>query len=150
MEEEDLDQKNEEKKEEDNQDLDDSTEKEIPSHIIQICKGKYHLIKLTSDGKVHCSGKPYFGVVGLGGSAYSEKTKPLPNLENIKIVQVSCGEFHSMALSDKGDIYTWGMGFEGQLGLNSQYKVASSPRYLNFFYRKPVKFVTCGYNYSLA
>ena len=151
MEEEDLELKNEEKKEdENNQDLDDSTEKEIPSHIIQICKGKYHLIKLTSDGKVHCSGKPYFGVVGLGGSAYSEKTKPLPNLENIKIVQVSCGEFHSMALSDKGDIYTWGMGFEGQLGLNSQYKVASSPRYLNFFYRKPVKFVTCGYNYSLA
>ena len=152
---EDFEMKNEEKKEPEeennnNQDLDDSTEREIPAHIVQICKGKYHLIKLTSDGKVHCSGKAYFGVAGLGGSSSSEKTKPLPNLINQKIVQVTCGEFHSMALSDKGDLYTWGMGFEGQLGLNSQYKVASSPRYLNFFYRKPVKFVTCGYNYSLA
>ena len=132
------------------QDLDESSEKEIPAHIVQICKGKYHLIKLTSDGKVHCSGKAYFGVAGLGGSASSEKTRPLPNLINQKIVQVTCGEFHSMALSASGDLYAWGMGFEGQLGLNSQYKVASSPRYLNFFYRKPVKFVACGYNYSLA
>ena len=112
------------------QDLDESSEREIPAHIVQICKGKYHLIKLTSDGKVHCSGKAYFGVAGLGGSASSEKTRPLPNLTNQKIVQITCGEFHSMALSASGDLYAWGMGFEGQLGLNSQYKVASSPRYL--------------------
>jgi alpha-tubulin suppressor-like RCC1 family protein len=156
--EEDIEMKNEEKnkknKEEENNnnnpDLDDSSEREIPAHIIQICKGKYHLVKLTSDGKVHCSGKAYFGVAGLGGSSSSEKTRPLPNLMNQKIVQITCGEFHSMALSDKGDLYAWGMGFEGQLGLNNQYKVASSPRYLNFFYRKPVKFIACGYNYSLA
>ena len=131
-------------------DLDDSSEREIPAHIVQICKGKYHLVKLTSDGKVHCSGKAYFGVAGLGGSASSEKTRPLPNLTNQKIVQITCGEFHSMALSASGDLYAWGMGFEGQLGLSNQYNVASSPRYLNFFYRKPVKYIACGYNYSLA
>ena len=131
-------------------DLDDSSEREIPAHIVQICKGKYHLVKLTSDGKVHCSGKAYFGVSGLGGSASSEKTRPLPNLTNQKIVQITCGEFHSMALSASGDLYAWGMGFEGQLGLSNQYNVASSPRYLNFFYRKPVKYIACGYNYSLA
>ena len=131
-------------------DLDDSSEREIPAHIVQICKGKYHLVKLTTDGKVHCSGKAYFGVAGLGGSASSEKTRPLPNLTNQKIVQITCGEFHSMALSASGDLYAWGMGFEGQLGLSNQYNVASSPRYLNFFYRKPVKYIACGYNYSLA
>ena len=131
-------------------DLDDSSEREKPAHIVQICKGKYHLVKLTSDGKVHCSGKAYFGVAGLGGSASSEKTRPLPNLTNQKIVQITCGEFHSMALSASGDLYAWGMGFEGQLGLSNQYNVASSPRYLNFFYRKPVKYIACGYNYSLA
>ena len=47
------------------QDLDESSEREIPAHIVQICKGKYHLIKLTSDGKVHCSGKAYFGVARI-------------------------------------------------------------------------------------
>ena len=33
------------------QDLDKSSEREILAHIVQICKGKYHLVKLTSDGK---------------------------------------------------------------------------------------------------
>ena len=42
------------------------------------------------------------------------------------------------------------MGFEGQLGPNSQYKVAFSPDYINFFYKMPVKFVECDYNYSLV
>ena len=129
---------------------DNENEEEAPSQIIQICKGKYHLMKLTSDGKVRCSGKPYFGVVGLGGAAWSDTTELLPNLRNVKVVQIACGEFHSLALAENGDLYTWGMGFEGQLGLSSQYKVASSPRYLRFFFRKPVKFITCGNNYSLA
>ena len=113
---------------------DNENEEEAPSQIIQICKGKYHLMKLTSDGKVRCSGKPYFGVVGLGGAAWSDTTELLPNLRNVKVVQIACGEFHSLALAENGDLYTWGMGFEGQLGLSSQYKVASSPRYLRFFF----------------
>lgn len=128
---------------------DDEEEKES-KQIIQICKGKYHLIKLTSDGKVRCSGKPYFGVSGLGGSASSDTTILLPNLAKMKIVQISAGKFHSLALADNGDLYSWGMGFEGQLGLSKDNKVASSPRYLRFFYKKPVKFISCGHNYSLA
>jgi len=33
------------------------------------------------------------------------------------IVKVSCGEAHSLALSSKGDVYSWGFGSNGQLGL---------------------------------
>jgi alpha-tubulin suppressor-like RCC1 family protein len=124
------------------------TDKE--SQIIQIVKGKYHLLKLTMDGRVYGSGISYFGVVGLGGSCSSDKPVLIPNLTNIKIVQIACGMFHSLALSLSGDLYAWGMGFEGQLGITGKYKVASSPRYLNFFYRKPVKFIACGHNYSLC
>jgi hypothetical protein len=102
------------------------------------------------EGKVFGSGQSYFGVVGLGGSKSAEKPTLIPNLANIKIVQIACGMFHSLALSQYGDLYAWGMGFEGQLGLTSQYKVASSPRYLNFFYKKPVKFIACGHNYTLC
>lgn len=120
------------------------------SQIVQIYKGKYHLIKLTQDGKVYGCGESYFGVCGLGGSKSAKKPVIIPNLENKKIVQIACGMFHSLALSREGDLYSWGMGFEGQLGLTAQYKVVSSPRYVKFFYKKPVKFVACGHNYSLC
>ncbi|MFM7856430.1 MAG: hypothetical protein ACKO96_32040 [Flammeovirgaceae bacterium] len=36
------------------------------------------------------------------------------------------------------------------MGLNSEYKIASSPKYLKFFYKKPVQYIACGHNYSLA
>lgn len=124
------------------------TDKE--SQIMQIIKGKYHTLKLTADGKVYGSGTSYFGVVGLGGSCSSDKPKVLPNLQNIKIVQIACGMYHSLALSKDGDLYAWGMGFEGQLGLSGKYKVASSPRYLTHFYKRPVKFIACGHNFSLC
>ena len=125
-----------------------NTERE--NQVIQIVKGKYHTLKLTIDGMVYGSGQSYFGVIGLGGNRSSEKSKLLPNLANIKISQIACGMFHSLALSEIGDLYAWGMGFEGQLGLNNEYKIASSPRYLNFFYKIPIKFITCGHNYSLC
>ena len=35
----------------------------------------------------------------------------------IKIEKISCGEAHSLVLSDKGKCYSWGFGSNGQLGL---------------------------------
>jgi alpha-tubulin suppressor-like RCC1 family protein len=120
------------------------------SQIVQIYKGKYHLIKLTQDGKVYGCGESYFGVCGLGGSQSAKKPVIIPNLSNKKIIQIACGMFHSLALSREGDLYSWGMGFEGQLGLTAQYKCVSSPRYVKYFFNRPVKFITCGHNYSLC
>ena len=33
------------------------------------------------------------------------------------IIKISCGEAHSLALSSKGEVYSWGFGSNGQLGL---------------------------------
>ena len=34
-----------------------------------------------------------------------------------KVVQVSCGEAHSVVLTDKGEVWGWGMSLYGQLGI---------------------------------
>ena len=89
--------------------------REKESQIVQIVKGKYHLLKLTLDGKVYGSGKSYYGVVGLGGSGSAVKPELLPNLANLKIKQISAGVYHSLALAQNGDLYTWGLGEEGMM-----------------------------------
>jgi len=38
-------------------------------------------------------------------------------IEHLMIVQVACGDAHSLALSDKGQVYGWGYTNSGQLGL---------------------------------
>ena len=37
--------------------------------------------------------------------------------KNINIIKISCGEAHSLALTNNGKVYSWGFGSNGQLGL---------------------------------
>jgi alpha-tubulin suppressor-like RCC1 family protein len=79
----------------------------------------------------------------------------LKPLRDHRITQVACGEHHSLALTG-GDIYAWGKGFEGQLGLGNSIEIASTPQYVKAFYnckkkvRTEIKYICCGSNYSLA
>jgi len=34
-------------------------------------------------------------------------------------VKVTCGSFHTLALTNKGEIYAWGSNYNGQLGVNN-------------------------------
>nr|KYP55805.1 putative E3 ubiquitin-protein ligase HERC5 [Cajanus cajan] len=45
----------------------------------------------------------------------------------VKITSVAVGGRHSLALSDVGQVWGWGYGGEGQLGLGSRIKMVSSP-----------------------
>ncbi|KAH7276582.1 hypothetical protein KP509_39G012900 [Ceratopteris richardii] len=45
----------------------------------------------------------------------------------VQIVSVAAGGRHSLALSDKGQVWGWGYGGEGQLGLGTRIRTVSSP-----------------------
>lgn len=74
----------------------------------------------------------------------------LKPLQNKRVVKVACGESHSLVLTDKADVYSWGRGFEGQLGLSKTIEVSSTPQYIKSFYGKPVTQIECGAFFSLA
>ncbi|KAL3327403.1 hypothetical protein AABB24_035202 [Solanum stoloniferum] len=45
----------------------------------------------------------------------------------VKIISVAAGGRHTLALSDVGQVWGWGYGGEGQLGLGSRIKIVASP-----------------------
>jgi alpha-tubulin suppressor-like RCC1 family protein len=45
----------------------------------------------------------------------------------VKIMAVAAGGRHTLALSDLGQVWGWGYGGEGQLGLGSRIRTVSSP-----------------------
>ncbi|XVE61938.1 hypothetical protein DITRI_Ditri06bG0078600 [Diplodiscus trichospermus] len=45
----------------------------------------------------------------------------------VRITSVAAGGRHTLALSDMGQVWGWGYGGEGQLGLGSRIKIVSSP-----------------------
>ena len=95
--------------------------------IIKIESGGGHNLSLSSNGKIYSWGLNTSGQLGYyEDDEYLEILKEdmkliqnpilIKNLENIKIKIISCGEAHSLALSENGDIFSWGSCSYGQLG----------------------------------
>lgn len=119
-------------------------------HLKQIVASKSHILQLTRDGFVFSYGTGDFSVSGHGGSTPVPRPQILKHLSDKRIVQIACGESHSLILTDKNDVYSWGRGYEGQLGITSKIEIAAKPSYVKAFFGVPVVFVACGAYYSLA
>jgi alpha-tubulin suppressor-like RCC1 family protein len=51
-------------------------------------------------------------------TAFKEASKEVVvSASNHEFVHIACGAEHSFALSTTGELYSWGLGFKGQLGL---------------------------------
>ena len=68
--------------------------------------------------------------MGHGGSKDSTHPKIIKALSDKRCVQIATGEGHSLALTEHGYLYSWGRGFEGQLGLSETIEIAAVPKFL--------------------
>ena len=76
---------------------------------IQIECGQYHTVGFTKDGKVFTWGYNSNDVLGHGDDTEARRAVPtkVESLDGLVITKVSCGEWHTAALTDKGEILTW-------------------------------------------
>lgn len=116
----------------------------------QVVCGRTHTLLLTYDGLVLSSGQGTFGVLGHGGTFETQTPLVIKVLSDKAVRVVACGEYHSLALTVKGDLYSWGRGFEGQLGIRDDVLAASTPKYIDAFRRRQVDSIACGHTHSLA
>jgi alpha-tubulin suppressor-like RCC1 family protein len=115
--------------------------------IIDICCGDRHSILLTQRGKV------YEYLVKDNERENSEKyihfeLKSFKNysFENEKIVMISCGYWHSLALTESGRVFGWGDNSEEQLGVDV--RRLSEPIIIELNNLK-IKKISCGLAHSL-
>ena len=76
-----------------------------------------------------------YGQLGLGDTDIQLSPKMIPFFQKhkIKIIQISCGYAHTIALCDKGLVFSWGFGANGQLGQNFGIEVNYSPGLVEYF-----------------
>ena len=87
-------------------------------HPVAISAGGSHTLSLFSDGKVYTWGDNQFGQLG-SNDAPSDHPLPIPAagaLSGRRVIGISAGEFHSLAVCDDGFVAAWGLGTSGQLG----------------------------------
>ena len=99
----------------------------LQGHIItQLACGDSHSMALTKEGLVFAWGEATLGQLGLDEirdlpkNTENKPYQPYPtlvsSLTNKKIVAISCGETHTLALTDSGHLYSFGANGCGQLG----------------------------------
>lgn len=84
---------------------------------IAISAGFDHVLVLGSDGNVYAWGSNQYGQLGIDNSSSSVKAPTLvEGLRNKNVVAVSAGRYFSLALTDGGQVYSFGTNNHLQLG----------------------------------
>lgn len=79
-----------------------------------------HAILLSASGTVYTWGLGSHGQLGHGGLTPEEEPRAVEALWGMPMSCVATGGWHSVCISDGGDLYVWGWNESGQLGLPSQ------------------------------
>uniref|UniRef100_A0A8C9ABM7 RCC1-like G exchanging factor-like protein n=1 Tax=Prolemur simus TaxID=1328070 RepID=A0A8C9ABM7_PROSS len=100
------------------------------TRVLQVSCGRAHSLVLTDSEGVFSMGNNSYGQCGrkvVDNEIYSESHK-VHRMQDFdgQVVQVACGQDHSLFLTDKGEVYSCGWGADGQTGLG-HYNVTSVP-----------------------
>lgn len=87
--------------------------------ITQVCCGTDHVLILGSSGVVYSFGVGSRGQLGHGNVLPKKEPCLIEALAGVAMKSVACGNWHSMTLSEYGDIYSWGWNEHCQLGHSS-------------------------------
>jgi hypothetical protein len=70
-------------------------------------------------GEVYAWGRNYCGQIGNGCNSDQLIPIKVKGFNNERVVMISCGWSHSMALTECGHVYSWGWNGYGQLGIGN-------------------------------
>jgi len=117
--------------------------------VTQISTGKTYSMVLSSEGDVYTFGENDDGMCGTGHSGGAIKTPH--RIQNLpKIVFVACGGYHSVIISDIGQVYTFGYGNQGQLGLGKGITNSVVPAVVNDLIGLVVIGAACSFAHTMC
>ena len=113
------------------------------SDFVKVVAGDTKSLALDSQGNVYTIG---------GSSGFAELDFTFTDGSSTKITDISMGQDHCLALTDKGYVYSWGDNSQGQLGLGDK-TGRKSPELVKISSNsilKNVKSISAGYRQSFA
>ena len=106
--------------------------------VTKIAAGHSHAAAVTDDGELFM----------WGSSAYLDPHL-FPNLLHTQVVDVACGQDYTMVLTKEGEVYTFGKGKTGVLGLASL-KKANQPTLVEGLKGKKVTEMSAGWKHAMV
>ncbi|XP_070248952.1 probable E3 ubiquitin-protein ligase HERC3 isoform X1 [Myotis yumanensis] len=120
-------------------------------HIVHVACGESHSLALSDRGQLFSWGAGSDGQLGLMTTEDSVAVPRLiQKLNQQTILQVSCGNWHCLALAADGQFFTWGKNSHGQLGLGKEFPSQASPQRVRSLEGIPLAQVAAGGAHSFA
>jgi regulator of chromosome condensation len=123
-------------------------------NIVWIGGGEHHSLSLNSKGQLLAWGRLDINQLGFSQSQLPESALPQPNPRYLPVptvipgiptmVHAACGTHHNIAISDKGEAYSWGYGESWQVGHGPEAGDVEVPTKIENTATKGVKMITGG------
>ncbi|KFK27849.1 hypothetical protein AALP_AA8G437700 [Arabis alpina] len=117
--------------------------------VASVSCGGFFTMALTQEGQLWNWGANSNYELGRGDNLGGWKPMPVPSLEGVRITQIACGGYHSIALTEDGKVLSWGHGGHGQLG-NSSLHNQKIPTEIEALADKKIVFIASGGSSSAA
>ncbi|EFJ39861.1 hypothetical protein VOLCADRAFT_108456 [Volvox carteri f. nagariensis] len=88
--------------------------------VAAVSCGAFHNLALTAQGRVLSWGMNDYGQLGNGSTTYATTPRPVLDMEGVVVADIAAGGWHSCALSSAGEVWVWGRGEYGRLGLGDR------------------------------
>jgi hypothetical protein len=124
------------------------------SKIVTVSAGDYHTMAVGVNGSLWAWGLGSYGQLGLGDT--NKRLVPtLVGAEEMfggsKVRTVACGDAHTLAVTEAGELWAWGLGVQGRLGLNDEQRRLMLTRVdPQHFAHAPICAVAAGESHSAA
>uniref|UniRef100_A0A2K5I9D5 VPS9 domain-containing protein n=1 Tax=Colobus angolensis palliatus TaxID=336983 RepID=A0A2K5I9D5_COLAP len=131
-------------------------EKALVGHyVVTVATGSFHSGAVTDNGVAYMWGENSAGQCAVANQQYVPEPNPVSIADSeaspllaVRILQLACGEEHTLALSISREIWAWGTGC--QLGLITTAFPVTKPQKVEHLAGRVVLQVACGAFHSLA
>ncbi|KAK1419253.1 hypothetical protein QVD17_28417 [Tagetes erecta] len=117
--------------------------------IRQIACGDSHCLAVTMEGEVQSWGRNQNGQLGLGTSEDSLVPQKIEAFQGINVKMVAAGAEHTVAITEDGELYGWGWGRYGNLGLGDR-KDRNIPEKASIISGEKMVLVACGWRHTIS
>ncbi|XP_030007491.1 probable E3 ubiquitin-protein ligase HERC6 [Sphaeramia orbicularis] len=114
--------------------------------------GQDHCLVVNATGGVFSWGAGEDGQLGLLPDPECDQYRPsgVPLPLPVPVIQVACGNSHSLALTKGGDVFSWGQNSHGQLGLGKEVSLQYTPVLIHSLIGVAVSQIAAGAEYTLV
>lgn len=119
------------------------------SPVVSISCGDFHSAFLTEVGEVYTVGCGIYGQLGHESDRDEVVPMIVTHLSSQPIVSIACGGSFMVALSEFGEVFTWGSNLKGQLGLGD-FRDRNAPQAVESLSGKQIQQIAAGNSHVIV